>query len=184
MWPMSPRLVPGLTMSAAIIRELYVTSMSRCAFTPIFPTGYMRDESPCHPSSMGVTSILTTSPWRRTLSPGIPWHTTWFTDVQIDFGKPLYPRGAGVAPLSSVNSTDFVEMVGRYARNNMFCNHVKALGGKSACISHANKFFRSMQDNPGWRPHVRLVIGCKSLVHIKSAKVVFTIYKPDVPRSA
>jgi hypothetical protein len=44
--------------------------------------------SPWNPSWITVTSTFTMSPLRRRLSPGIPWQTTWLTDVQIDFGKP------------------------------------------------------------------------------------------------
>src|ERR1700732_4026397 len=34
------------------------------------------------------TSILTMSPAFRRLSFGMPWHTTWFTEVQMVLGKP------------------------------------------------------------------------------------------------
>jgi len=46
----------------------------------------MRDESPCQPSTMRVTSMLTMSPSRSGLSLGMPWQTTWLIEVQIDFG--------------------------------------------------------------------------------------------------
>ena len=40
------------------------------------------------PSLMTVMSMLMASPDFSRLSPGIPWQTTLFTEVQIDFGKP------------------------------------------------------------------------------------------------
>ncbi len=46
------------------------------AFRLISPTGYMRLVSPCQPSTITVTSILTMSPSRSSLSPGMPWQTT------------------------------------------------------------------------------------------------------------
>jgi hypothetical protein len=41
-----------------------------------------------------VTSTFRISPGLRRRSPGTPWQTWWFTDVQIDFGNGLYPGGA------------------------------------------------------------------------------------------
>ena len=52
------------------------------------PTKNIRLESPWNSSLMTVTSTFTMSPTLSTRSLGIPWQTTWFTDVQIDFGKP------------------------------------------------------------------------------------------------
>ncbi len=64
-------------------------SISRCAAGAILPTAYMRLVSPCQPSLMTVTSTLTMSPCFKRLSGlGMPWQTTWLTDVQIDLGKP------------------------------------------------------------------------------------------------
>jgi hypothetical protein len=48
----------------------------------------MRLVSPCQPSTMSVTSMLTMSPSRSGLGPGMPWQTTWLTEVQIAFGNP------------------------------------------------------------------------------------------------
>jgi hypothetical protein len=43
----------------------------------------MRLLSPNQPSSvMMVTSTLTISPFFKGLSLGMPWHTTWLTEVQ------------------------------------------------------------------------------------------------------
>ena len=50
------------------------------------PATYMRDESPCQPSRITVTSIFRMSPFSSFRSPGMPWHTTWLIEVQIDFG--------------------------------------------------------------------------------------------------
>ena len=52
------------------------------------PTGNMRLLSPCQPSTMSVTSMLTMSPSRSGFGPGMPWQTTWLTEVQIAFGNP------------------------------------------------------------------------------------------------
>ena len=42
--------------------------------------------SPCQPSLMTVTSMLTMSPSFSARSFGMPWQTWWLIDVQIDFG--------------------------------------------------------------------------------------------------
>ncbi len=65
------------------------TRQSRSASTEGLPTWNMRLVSPWKPSLMTVTSTLTMSPDFSSLSPGMPWQTTWLTEVQIDFGKPL-----------------------------------------------------------------------------------------------
>jgi hypothetical protein len=75
-WPMSPVRAPGLTAAMPRISASYVTSISRSARRATRPTGYMRLESPCQPSRIRVTSILTISPSFSGLSAGIPWHTT------------------------------------------------------------------------------------------------------------
>ena len=46
----------------------------------------MRLVSPCQPSLMTVTSMLTMSPFFSGLSFGMPWQTTWLTEVQSDVG--------------------------------------------------------------------------------------------------
>ena len=53
----------------------------------------MRLQSPWKPSLITVMSMFRMSPGLSTRSPGTPWHTWWFTDVQIDFGG-RYPGGA------------------------------------------------------------------------------------------
>ena len=63
----------------------WVTSTSRSAARLTSPTLYMRLESPCQPSRMSVTSMLTMSPSRSGLSLGMPWQTTWLIEVQVDF---------------------------------------------------------------------------------------------------
>jgi hypothetical protein len=44
----------------------------------------MRLESPCQPSWISVTSMLTMSPSFSGFSFGMPWQTTWLIDVQED----------------------------------------------------------------------------------------------------
>ena len=63
-----------------------VMSHRRLAWIDASPTMNMRLVSPWYPSLMTVTSMFTMSPFFRTRSPGMPWQTWWFTDVQIDFG--------------------------------------------------------------------------------------------------
>ena len=48
----------------------------------------MRLVSPWKPSRITVTSILTISPAFSRRSFGMPWQTTWFTELQMVFGKP------------------------------------------------------------------------------------------------
>ena len=57
-------------------------STSLRAFSGTSPTRYMRLVSPCQPSRIGVTSMLTMSPSLSALSPGMPWQTTWLIEVQ------------------------------------------------------------------------------------------------------
>jgi len=63
------------------------TSLSRRAATEGSPTENIRLVSPWKPSLMTVMSMFRTSPFFRTRSPGMPWQTWWFTDVQMDLGK-------------------------------------------------------------------------------------------------
>ena len=46
----------------------------------------MRLVSPCQPSLITVTSMLTMSPFFSGLSLGMPWQTWWLIEVQIDLG--------------------------------------------------------------------------------------------------
>ena len=84
-WPMSPVVEPGRMVAMPRIIDSNVTSISRSARRGMSPTGYMRLESPCQPSRIKVTSILTMSPSLSGLSPGMPWQTTWLSEVQVDF---------------------------------------------------------------------------------------------------
>ena len=87
---MSPRVAPGFTMRMPRNIASRVTSTSRLAITDGVPTKYMRLVSPCQPSLMTVTSMLTMSPSFRTLaSLGMPWQMTLLTEVQTVAGKPL-----------------------------------------------------------------------------------------------
>ena len=63
-----------------------MTSISRRARGPTEPTPYMRELSPCQPSSTTVWSMLTMSPSRSVRSDGMPWQTTWLMEVQIVLG--------------------------------------------------------------------------------------------------
>jgi hypothetical protein len=50
---------------------------------PDLPATYIRLVSPNQPSKMTVTSMFRMSPAFSTLSPGMPWQTTWFTEMQL-----------------------------------------------------------------------------------------------------
>jgi hypothetical protein len=50
------------------------------------PTMNMRLVSPYQPSLMTVTSTLTMSPFFSGLSFGMPWQTTWLTEVHSEAG--------------------------------------------------------------------------------------------------
>ena len=52
----------------------------------VSPTRYMRLLSPCQPSLMTVTSMLTMSPFFSGRSSGMPWQTTSLTDEHSDAG--------------------------------------------------------------------------------------------------
>jgi hypothetical protein len=84
---MSPSRAPGRTTAMPRIMASCVRSTTRRASTLGTPTKNMRLVSPWKPFLMTVTSMLMMSPSRSTLSPGMPWQTTWLTDVQIAPGK-------------------------------------------------------------------------------------------------
>ena len=64
-----------------------VTLHRRLAAMEASPITNMRLLSPNQPSLMTVTSTFMMSPFFRGLSLGMPWHTTWFTEVHSDFGN-------------------------------------------------------------------------------------------------
>jgi hypothetical protein len=47
------------------------------------PATYIRLVSPNQPSTITVTSMFRISPSFSTLGPGMPWQTTWFTEMQL-----------------------------------------------------------------------------------------------------
>ncbi|MNU04720.1 hypothetical protein D3C72_2492550 [compost metagenome] len=64
-----------------------VMADSRLAAIEHSPIRYMRLLSPYQPSLViTVTSTLTMSPFFKGLSLGMPWHTTWLTEVHRDAG--------------------------------------------------------------------------------------------------
>ena len=88
-WPISPRCAPGShRLDAAPHRgEAGLGEALRDARGAL-PTKYMRLVSPWKPSRITVTSMLTMSPAFSRRSFGMPWQTTWLTEVQMVFGKP------------------------------------------------------------------------------------------------
>ena len=80
---MSPNVLPGFAASMPRISASWVTSIRRSALRLGFPATYMRLLSPNQPSTITVTSMLRMSPSFSTLSPGMPWQTTWFTEMQV-----------------------------------------------------------------------------------------------------
>ena len=91
--PMSPVVAPGRTAAMPRISASWVMSISRSAARGDVADEYMRLESPCQPSRMRVTSMLTMSPSRSGLSFGMPWQTTWLIEMQIDFGVAAVEQG-------------------------------------------------------------------------------------------
>ena len=85
---MSPRVAPGRAASMPISSARRATSTTLRAFTPGLPTKKVLLVSPCQPLMMLVTSTLTMSPSFSFFLPGMPWQTTWLTEVQTDFGNP------------------------------------------------------------------------------------------------
>ena len=85
-WPMSPRRTPGLTFTMPFHMASKVTLHRRLAAMLPSPTMYMRLLSPCQPSLMMVTSMLTMSPFFSGRSSGMPWHTTSLRLVHIEAG--------------------------------------------------------------------------------------------------
>jgi hypothetical protein len=83
--PMSPRRAPGLTFTMPFHMASKVIWHRRLAAIEPSPTTNMRLLSPCQPSLMTVTSMLTMSPFFSGLSFGMPWHTTWLTEVHSDW---------------------------------------------------------------------------------------------------
>jgi hypothetical protein len=76
----------GLDLHDAVPHGLVGDRHRRLAAMEASPTTNMRLVSPCQPSLMTVTSTLTMSPFFSGLSFGMPWHTTWLTEVHSDFG--------------------------------------------------------------------------------------------------
>ena len=84
--PMSPRWMPGLTRMMPCHMASNVRPHRRLAAIDTSPTVNIRLVSPNQPSLITVTSTLTMSPFLRGLSLGMPWQTTWLTEVQSDAG--------------------------------------------------------------------------------------------------
>ena len=76
----------GLTLTMPFHMASKVIWHSRLAAMPPSPTTYMRLLSPCQPSLMTVTSMLTMSPFFSGRSSGMPWQTTSFRLVHSDAG--------------------------------------------------------------------------------------------------
>ncbi len=104
----------------------------------------MRLVSPCQPSLMTVTSMLTMSPLLSARSFGMPWQTWWLIDVQIDFGygrvarrRVVQRRRNGLLDVHDVVVREAVELVGRDAGAHVRGQHVQHLGGKASGDAHA-----------------------------------------------
>ena len=55
---------------------------------PLPPTAHIFEVSPCQPSLITVTSMLSRSPdFSFFFVVGMPWQTTWFTEVHTERGK-------------------------------------------------------------------------------------------------
>ncbi len=100
---------------------------------------YMRLESPCQPSSSGVTSMLTISPSLQRLAPGMPWHTTWLIEMQQRVRvAAVAERGGHRAGIHRHLAHDAVDLVGRERRGGPArVEHVEDLGSEAAGLAHA-----------------------------------------------
>ena len=85
-WPMSPSRAPGLTLTMPFHMASKVIWHRRRAAMLASPTMYMRLLSPCQPSLMTVTSMLTMSPFLSGRSSGMPWQTTSLIEVHSEAG--------------------------------------------------------------------------------------------------
>ena len=114
------------------------TVVSRRARTAALPTKYMRLVSPWKPSRITVTSILMMSPLFRRLSPGIPWQTTWFTEVQMVFGKAAVVEVGGnrFELVHDEIVAALVELLGGRPGLNERLDHVQHAGGQPAGGAH------------------------------------------------
>ena len=79
---MSPKVLPGCTASMPLNSASWVTWINRSAFRFSAPAAYIRLVSPNQPSRITVTSMFRMSPSFSTFGPGMPWQTTWFTEMQ------------------------------------------------------------------------------------------------------
>ena len=90
--PISPTLRPGRIARMPRHSASYVSLTSaaaRGATASAPPTSHIRELSPCQPAGvMTVTSMLTMSPARSGRASGMPWQTTWLTEMQVAAGKP------------------------------------------------------------------------------------------------
>ena len=86
-WPTSPSVAPGRTCAMPASSASSVLSTSRRASALGVPTQNMRLVSPNQPPCCTATSMLTMSPGRSTVrDDGMPWQTTWLTEVHTVFG--------------------------------------------------------------------------------------------------
>ena len=78
------------------------------------------------------------SPCFRRLSLGIPWQTTWFTEVQIDFGKAaiIERRRDRLLHIHDVIVAALIELIGRHARDDVRCDHIEHIRGQAAGNAH------------------------------------------------
>ena len=79
---MSPKVLPGRTWAMPSISASWVIWISRSALREGAPATYIRLESPNQPSTTTVTSMLRMSPAFSRFSDGMPWQTTWLTEMQ------------------------------------------------------------------------------------------------------
>ena len=83
---MSPSRAPGRTLTMPFHMASKVTAHRRRAAMEVSPTRNMRLLSPCQPSLMTVTSMLTMSLFFSGRSSGMPWQTTSLSEVHSEAG--------------------------------------------------------------------------------------------------
>src|ERR1043166_2166093 len=136
-WPMSPVVAPGFPAAMPRSMASYVTSTNRRAFSLTSPTRYMRLVSPCQPSTMTVTSMLTMS-----VAQGLVAGDA-VTDHVVDRGAQRVPvaavaeTGRHAAMIDHVFIGELVEAGGIPPRLPLRHHQVENFGGEPARLAHA-----------------------------------------------
>ena len=90
--------------------------------------------------------MLMMSPSFSGLALGMPWQTTWLTEVQIALGKPAVVERGGNGIVAERELHDqVVEVLGRDPGLDVLDQHVERAGGELPGLAHALEGFASVQ---------------------------------------